>query len=112
MKQVYTSDEDGYFNGSKRVDDNYKLSANETFDKPKYATKGTTKRENGIYFNPKKLSVFVKGVYLGLYLEIKTGDVREYYPGQMILYFKRVTDSYLEVTYDLPNDLIDGRIGV
>lgn len=65
--------------------------------------------EYGIYFNPQKLSVFVKGVYFGLYLEIKTGDVREYYPGQTLLYFKRVTDYKLEITYDLPNDLIDGR---
>lgn len=57
MKQVYTFDEDGYFNGSKQVDDNYKLSANETFDKPKYAAKGTTKRENGqwIYSNPESI---------------------------------------------------------
>ncbi|WP_457801793.1 hypothetical protein [Limosilactobacillus reuteri] len=57
MKQVYTFDEDGYFNGSKQVDDNYKLSASETFDKPKYATKGTTKRENGqwVYSNPESI---------------------------------------------------------
>lgn len=57
MKQVYTFDEDGYFNGSKQVDDNYKLSANKTFDKPKYATKGTTKRENGqwVYSNPESI---------------------------------------------------------
>ncbi len=68
--------------------------------------------EYGIYFNPQELSVFMVGVYFGIYLEIKTRDVREYYPGQTLLYFKRVTDSQLEITYDLPSDLIDGRIGV
>lgn len=68
--------------------------------------------EYGIYFNPQELSVFMKGVYFGLYLEIKTRDVREYYPGQMLLYFRRVTDSQLEITYDLPSDLIDGRVGI
>lgn len=68
--------------------------------------------EYGIYFNPQELSVFVKGVYFGLYLEIKTRDVREYYPGQTLIYFKRVNDSQLEITYDLPSDLIDGRVGI
>lgn len=52
------------------------------------------------------------GVYFGLYLEIKTRDTRDYYPGQTLLYFKRVTDSQLEITYDLPSDLIDGRVGI
>lgn len=68
--------------------------------------------EYGIYFNPQELSVFMKGVYFGLYLEIKTRDVREYYPGQMLLYFRRVTDSQLEITYDLPSDLIDGQVDI
>ena len=67
---------------------------------------------NGVYFDPRALSMFVKGVYFGLYLEIKTKDVREYYPGQTLIYFKRINDSQLDVTYDLPSDLIDGRVGV
>lgn len=67
---------------------------------------------NGVYFDPQKLSVFMDGVYFGLYLEIKTRDTRDYYPGQTLLYFKRVTDSQLEITYDLPSDLIDGRVGI
>ena len=48
---------------------------------------------NGVYFDSQKLSVFMDGVYFGLYLEIKTRDTRDYYPGQTLLYFKRVTDS-------------------
>ena len=43
MKQVYAFDNEGYFNGSKQVDDKYQLGRDETFMKPEYAAKGTTK---------------------------------------------------------------------
>lgn len=76
MKQVYSFDDDGYFNGSKQVDDKHQLSANETFDKPKYAAKGTTKWDGSqwVYSNPESIVEYKEEKDISDHVEIKPSE--------------------------------------
>lgn len=57
---------------------------------------------NGVYFEPVDLVGMASGTVYGFYLEIRTGNDRQYYPGQDILYMIISSGAKLSIFKDVP----------
>lgn len=64
---------------------------------------------NGVYFEPVDLVGLSAGVAYGLYLEIRNGNSREYYPGQSILYIILSNDAKVSILHDIPADYFNNQ---
>lgn len=64
---------------------------------------------NGVYFEPVDLVGLSAGVAYGLYLEIRNGNSREYYPGQSILYIILSNDAKVSILQNIPADYFNNQ---
>lgn len=70
---------------------------------------------NGVYFEPVDLVGIPSGTVYGFYLEVRTRDNRDYYPGQTVLYMIVSMDAKLSILRDIPPEYlktVDKNTGV